>query len=154
MPGSDFASSWMGMRQTPEVGITAEGGAKKREHYTALHFNLLKQLHHVHSWLKSKNPKKTTNWAKDIIEEAKVSKLASGSLKEKLDKHVQNKAQMLRDMVDRKLAHKHVLRDFAKIIDEAFPNNKSVRKHMTETLRLHEQHLADLENAKALVKGI
>lgn len=154
MPGSDFSSSWMGMRQTPEIGITAEGGGKKHTSMSDVHFYLLKQLHHLNSWLKSRNPKKVTNWAQDIVEESKIANKAKGTLQEKLKKHSSQKAQMLREMVDRKLSHKHVLEDFTKIVQEAFPKNTSVRKHINQTLRLHEQHMSDLQNAKALVKGI
>lgn len=150
---SDFSNSWYGMKETPDFGVTAMGGSSKKSpkvDNSVAHYSLIMELEHKHAWLEHKG-KKLSCWAHSINDQSKAAQVAPEYLKADMLKHVETKKKLLREAVERKLAHKKSFEDFVDLINKAFPGNKSIKKRLSDTIKLHEQFIADVKRAKELV---
>lgn len=148
MPSSDYSAA---KNQTPDIGITAEGGGKKTKKMVDAHFSLLMQLDSVYGWLKNKNPKKMTNWAYQLIEEKRIAASAPEAIKGKMLANIADKMNILLQIVDVKMGHKKVFTDFVEILNLAFAGNRLVKKRVSEMVKLHAIFFADLVKAKSIV---
>lgn len=152
---SDFSGSWYGMKETPDIGVTAMGGSLNKkgkvDNYAA-HYSLIMQLEHVHGWLENKGAKKLSHWAHELMEHTKVAQEAPEYLRADMLRHLDSKKKLLREKANNHIAHKDVFDEFIKLLKKAFPSNRTINKRITATIKLHEQFLADAKKAKELVK--
>jgi len=127
---------------------------KDKSHINRIHINYLRELNYLNDWLKYRNPKKMTNRATELIDENKFIKLAPDDIKDKLGEHLNEKVEIIKEAIDRKLYNKIVFDNFIKMIKPEFKDNNTIIKQIDETIKLHDQFYNDLKKAKSIIAKI
>lgn len=152
---SDFSASWYGMKETPDIGITAMGGGGKNDkndkNNNAAHYSLIMQLEHTHGWLEQKG-KKMSSWAHKLVAQSKTAMNASDNLRSDMIKNVDAHKKLLREKVHMHQSNKKTFDDFISLLRKAFPDDIVIKKRISETVKLHELFIADGKKAKDLIK--
>ena len=116
--------------------------------------NLLRELNYLNNWLKDRNAKKLTNRANDLLYELKIIKNSSPQLRDKLEQHIKDKANILGDTINTKVNNIGVFNNFIKIIKSEFKGNDLIIKHIDDTIKYHNIYQSDLKKAKDIINKI
>lgn len=130
------------------------GNIENNAKISKIQINLLKELNYLNNWLKDRNNKKLTNRALDLLEEKKLIKNTSQQIKDKLEQHIIDKANILGETIDRKINNMSVFNNFIKIIKPEFKGNDLIMKHIDETIKYHNIYQSDLKKAKDIINKI
>ena len=113
--------------------------------------HLIKELNYLNNWLKSRNPKKMTSRVQDLMDEVKILKDTNQPLKSKMEQHLKDKAEIIKDAIERKLDDIVVFDNFIKIIKPDFRDNSVVMKFIEDTVKHHDIYTSDLRKARELI---
>lgn len=130
------------------------GNIENNAKISKIQINLLKELNYLNNWLKDRNNKKLTNRAIDLLQEKKLIKNTSQQIKDKLEQHIIDKANILGETIDRKINNMSVFNNFIKIIKPEFKGNDLIMKHIDETIKYHNVYQSDLKKAKDIINKI
>jgi len=130
------------------------GNIENNAKISKIQINLLKELNYLNNWLKDRNNKKLTNRAIDLLQEKKLIKNTSQQIKDKLEQHIIDKANILGETIDRKINNMSVFNNFIKIIKPEFKGNDLIMKHIDETIKYHNIYQSDLKKAKDIINKI
>jgi Mlc titration factor MtfA (ptsG expression regulator) len=130
------------------------GNIENNAKISKIQINLLKELNYLNNWLKDRNNKKLTNRAIDLLQEKKLIKNTSQQIKDKLEQHIIDKANILGEIIDRKINNMSVFNNFIKIIKPEFKGNDLIMKHIDETIKYHNIYQSDLKKAKDIINKI
>lgn len=114
----------------------------------------LKELNYLNNWLKMRNPKKMTTRVQDLIDEIKIIKNSGEPIKVKMEQHLKDKTEIIKDAIERKLDDLIVFDNFIKIIKPNFKENSVIMKHINDTIKHHDIYSNDLRKAKELIEKI
>lgn len=133
---------------------TGHGKDESSYKLNKVQLTLLKELDYLNNWLKMRNPKKMTTRVQDLIDEIKVIKNSGEPIKAKMEQHLKDKTEIIKDAIERKLDDLIVFDNFIKIIKPDFKENSVIMKHINDTIKHHDIYSNDLRKAKELIAKI